>query len=245
MKTALIGASGFLGSALARSLKNRSLILLSRHSSPPFDLLKVPLAPIDADEIIYAAGSVRNAKDDSSLTALKNALGALKNPSRFIFISSLAVLPPKDGGKLSLYGEKKAAEEKLLWQYKDRHQITVLRPCAVYSDSGGSFEILIRFLKRYRAYPILPSKTIALLPIAGFCSAVQLCLDNPQTIGQSYVALEGYYTWKEAAEYFAKKEGITLEGGKALPHLGILDGLFHEWDENSAPLKALGWKPSP
>lgn len=246
-KTVIIGGTGYIGSAIKNYLPDRTILVFSRHSNPPVDI-EVPssIPIIDADEVIFAAGSIKTPKKGSwdavNSIGLGNVLKKLKSSTRFIFISSIAAIPPISGVPLTPYGKSKVKAEELLTLYQDKHAITILRPCAVYGGSG--FELLTRFIKLYQAYPIFPSKTIALVSLQDLCAAVLLCLDKTESIGKTYNVVENNYTWKEISEFFAKKEGLLLKGGKTLPALPFLEGLFFEWKIDNTPLLNLGWMPS-
>ena len=246
----IIGGTGYIGMGLTQYLQGRDIISYSRHSQPPVDVrFADTIPPIDADEVIFSAGLIKNTSlrdsDAVAIQGLKNVLNALVRPTRFIHLSSLAVVPDKNNKPITPYGKRKRQAEKILSQYQDKHQVTILRPCSVYGGEKSGFDILIRFMKRYQAYPVVPSQTISLVSLKDLCSAVQLCLDNPQTIGKTYSVIENHYTWEETAQFFAHQENITLTAGKRLPKLPFLDGLFQEWEIQSDELRALGWNPSP
>ncbi|MGL5253847.1 MAG: NAD-dependent epimerase/dehydratase family protein [Brevinema sp.] len=246
----IVGGTGYIGMGLSRYLQNRDIISYSRHSIPPVDVRFPSTIPtIDADEVIFSAGLIKNTisrdSDEVAIQGLENVLQALAQPTRFIYLSSLAAVPDKDNKPITLYGKRKLKAEKILDKYRDKHQITVLRPCAVYGEEGSGFNVLIRFMKRYQAYPVLPTQTISLVSLKDLCSAVQLCLDNPQTVNKTYPVIENHYTWQQASLFFARQENITLTRAKKLPQLPFLDGLFQEWIIQSDELRALGWNPSP
>ncbi|MGL5721422.1 MAG: NAD-dependent epimerase/dehydratase family protein [Brevinema sp.] len=246
----IIGGTGYIGKGLTCHLQERDIVSYSRQSQPPVDVRFSHTIPIiDADEVIFSAGLIKNVhlrdSDEVAIQGLENVLQALDRPTRFIYLSSLAVVPDKNNKPITLYGKRKLKAEKILSRYQDKHEITILRPCSVYGGEKSGFDVLIRFMKRYQAYPVLPSQTISLVSLKDLCLAVQLCLDNPQTIGKTYPVIENHYTWEQVSHFYARQENITLTTGKRLPQLPFLDGLFQEWDIQSDDLRALGWNPSP
>jgi UDP-glucose 4-epimerase len=68
---------------------------------------------------------------------------------RFVYISTVAVLSPSDGGISSAYADSKRAAEREVFEFGDRIEVVVVRPTTVYgpNDRGNVFK-LVRWVDR-------------------------------------------------------------------------------------------------
>jgi len=155
VRVAVSGATGFVGSAIARELTRRGnrVVALTRREPPGpamewrrYDLREAPdsglLAGVDA--VVHCAYDETAPLDDvealDALLELARAAGA-----RFVFVSSLA----SSGSAHSTYGLAKHRAESRLDLARD----LVVRPGLVVGD-GGLFENLASTIRRWGLAPV-------------------------------------------------------------------------------------------
>lgn len=172
---ALTGATGFIGSVIARHLLEhgwRVRVLVRSGSGQKLlknlnletvhgaleDLSSLQELVAGADAIVHCAGRVRGVSqsefDSVNVTGVSNLLRAAQSHSKnphFILISSLAAREPK----LSPYALSKHRGEKLLIEQGKKMRWLIMRPPAVYGP--GDRELL----------PILKAMAAGFAPILG------------------------------------------------------------------------------
>ncbi|CAM4109229.1 Nucleoside-diphosphate-sugar epimerase [Pedobacter westerhofensis] len=174
MKIILTGASGFLGSHIARYFKEEAVVKLGRTKGDILACLDqdVPELPV-ADIVIHAAGKAhmvpRTIDEERDFYAInvqgtQNLLTALSNniqlPYAFVFISTIAVYG-QDTGKLiseehpleatDPYGKSKIAAEKVVQEWCNTNDVrcVILRlPLIAGSNPPGNLNAMIKGIKR-------------------------------------------------------------------------------------------------
>ena len=163
---ALTGATGFIGSAIARKLvkegwRVRALIRAplrrERLEGIPIQWVHGTLEDIehldslvgDADAVVHCAGAVRGITDADFYPVNVEAvsrlahIAAIRSPApRFLLISSLAAREPN----LSVYAASKRMGEIALSQMAGGFVWTVLRPPAVYGPGDRAMLPLFRLM---------------------------------------------------------------------------------------------------
>jgi len=230
---ALTGATGFIGSWIARHLVEagwRVRVLVrpgSERRLPDLPLqihratLEEPAALTEfvagASAVVHCAGRVRgisaadfepvNSEATARLVRLARRLGA----SRFVLISSLAAREPR----LSPYAASKhKAERHLLIEGKDLEWI-VLRPPAVYGPGDREMRPLLEAMAR-GVVPIVghPQGRFSLLYVEDLAAAVAAALstDVVREIFEIDDGKPGGYDWKEVLAIAA-----AFRGGRVVP----------------------------
>lgn len=221
---ALTGATGFIGSALARQLQAAGwqIRALLRPNSSKTRLGNLSVQQVEgsledpdslrrlvsgADTVIHCAGAVRGA----SLTHFDwvNAQGverlvqvaAEQQPlPRFLLISSLAAREPD----LSPYATSKRRGEQLLTSAAGEMKWTVLRPPAVYGPGDRELLPLFQWIRRGIAPLLGPANArFSLLYVEDLAEAViQLlnCENYQCTVFELHDGKNHGYTWGEVID---------------------------------------------
>lgn len=168
---ALTGVTGFIGSAVARTLTAAGYEVRALVRSPArlgdrsasFEVVQGSLSNRDSLEklvtgtvaVVHCAGSVRGATQEAfdsvnvgGTAALLEAMEALATPPPLLHLSSLAAREPE----LSFYARSKHRSEQLLAERAGRVRWMVLRPPPVYGP--GDRELLPLF--RLMAHGVAP-----------------------------------------------------------------------------------------
>lgn len=247
---ALTGATGFIGSALARRLITEGwrVRALRRSPTPPRHLAAVSLDWVqgtledrdcleglvgDSDVVIHCAGVLRGITDADfypvNVEAVSRlaAIAASHSPiPRFLLISSLAAREPA----LSPYAASKRMGEIALSKAGDRLQWTALRPPAVYGPGDRELLPLLRLMLHGIA-PI-PGRTDArfsLIYVDDLTEAAVRWLDGKVCEGRTFELDDGHpqgYSWHEVIETFERLRGkwvIRFEVPESL--LNLIAGL--------------------
>jgi nucleoside-diphosphate-sugar epimerase len=218
---ALTGATGFVGTALARRLtaaghRIKALIRPSSGHKRPADVAAAwingdleNLASLrclvdGADAVIHCAGAVRGASREQfdrvnadGLARLVQAAAAQKPAPRFLLISSLTAREPH----LSHYAASKRQGEKLLAEIYGQLSWTVYRPCAVYGPGDRELLPLFRWMAKGIA-PILGSGNgrFSMLYVEDLAEAIAQWLDCNCCRYGTYELHDGHpggYSWHE------------------------------------------------
>jgi len=228
---ALTGATGFIGSAIARRLVRQGWRVRALIRSPlrrahleetsiqwvPGTLEKIEdLDSLvgDADSVIHCAAALRGVTDADFYPANVEAvsrlaqIAALKSPApRFLLISSLAAREPK----LSAYAASKRMGEIALSQIDRGFAWTVLRPPAVYGPGDRALLPLFRLMQRGIA-PLLArtDARFSLLYVEDMAEAVIKWLVSESRERCVFELDDGHprgYSWCEVAETFERLRG--------------------------------------
>jgi nucleoside-diphosphate-sugar epimerase len=228
---ALTGATGFIGSAIARKLVKegwgvRALI------RPPLRRARLEGISVqwvhgaledsehldslvgDADAVVHCAGTVRGITEADFYAANVGAvsrlaqIAALRSPApRFLLISSLAARAPN----LSVYAASKRMGEIALSQMGGGFAWTVLRPPAVYGPGDRAMLPLFRLMERGIA-PLLGRNDarFSLLYVEDLAEAVIKWLVSESGESRVFELDDGHprgYGWCEVAETLERLRG--------------------------------------
>jgi nucleoside-diphosphate-sugar epimerase len=231
---ALTGASGFIGSAIARKLVNQGWCVRALIRAPlrRGRLEGIPIQPVDgtledidhletlvsdAEAVIHCAGVVRGITEADfhgvNVAAVSRLaqIAALRSPApRFLLISSLAAREPN----LSAYAASKRMGEIALSQMAGGFPWTVLRPPAVYGPGDRAMLPLFRLMARGIA-PLLGrhGARFSLLYVEDLADAVTKWLVSQSRESGVFELDDGHpkgYSWCEVADTFAQLRGKPM-----------------------------------
>ncbi len=221
---ALTGATGFIGSALARQLcgagwhvkalarpesnvaclSNLDIELITGSVG---DLDRLKLLVADAYAVVHCAGAVRGLKptefDEVNVEGTANLVNALEeqNPSpRLLAISSLAAREPN----LSPYAASKRRGEDAVRRLGQRMEWVILRPPAVYGPGDREMLFLFRSMAQGVGL-ILGPKTahFSLIYVEDLVMAIQRWLEQGNCENGVYELHDGQpggYSWDDVVE---------------------------------------------
>ena len=231
---AITGATGFIGSMLAKKLATtgwhiRALVRSASLGKLPKDIeaewVTGDLEDIEsleklfagADTIIHCAGAVRGASQDDfnrinvDGVARMVQIAASQNPKpRFLLISSLAAREPQ----LSFYADSKRGGEKALASLSGDMFWGVLRPPAVYGP--GDREMLPLFQTMFRGLaPVIGSRKnrVSLLYVEDLADAIISWLHKSEHSRCFYELHDGHqsgYSWQEIIDVVELLKGKTI-----------------------------------
>lgn len=214
---ALTGATGFVGSALARFLMQRGdrVRLLHRSEAPPFALSQGSMwvrgdlddqAALDrvvdaTDAVVHCAGAIRGATaavfQHTNVTGTKNLMNVVSRQPMapyLVVLSSLAAREPQ----LSHYARSKQDEEQVVAQ--SGHAAVVLRPPAIYGPGDKSLADLFALLQRGWC-PMVGRGRFSLLYIHDLLEAIAVLLQQrPCGVMALHDGREGGYGWADVAQ---------------------------------------------
>lgn len=228
---ALTGATGFIGSVIARKLVQegwcvRGLIRSPSSSARPAattvqwvqgsfeDLDSLERLVGDADVVVHCAGAVRGITEADFYQANVEAvarlahLAASRNPApRFLLMSSLAAREPD----LSPYAASKRLGEIALSKVADRLIWTALRPPAVYGPGDREMLPLLRLMLRGIA-PVVGGKSarFSMLYVDDLADAVVKWLVSDSRENRIFELDDGHpggYSWCEVVETVERLRG--------------------------------------
>ncbi len=219
---ALTGASGFIGSAVARSLNERGFPVRALVRDPgalartdDVEIVQGSLEDPDslrrlvdgADVVIHCAGAIkaRSGKEFQAINAggterLARAVAEARSRPRVMLVSSLAAREPS----LSPYAASKHAAEEVMSRQESGLEYCVVRPPAVYGPGDRSTLGLFRQL--VRGYAIVPWRVqgrFSLIYIDDLVAAMERLLAVPKWNGSVIEPDDGRadgYTWTDLAE---------------------------------------------
>ncbi|MBZ0168709.1 NAD-dependent epimerase/dehydratase [Candidatus Methylomirabilis lanthanidiphila] len=231
---ALTGATGFIGSALARRLIQEEWWVRALYRSPSPPLHLAGLSPEwvrgtledrdclealvgDADVVIHCAGALRGitAADfyQANVEAVSRlaSIAASRNPApRFLLISSLAAREPE----LSPYAASKRMGEVALSKVSDQLSWTALRPPAVYGPGDRALLPLLRLMLHGIApIPGCKDARFSLLYVEDLAEAAVKWLTGEVREKRAFELDDGHpqgYTWHEVVETFERLRGRRM-----------------------------------
>jgi len=159
----LIGAGGFVGSAVREAAERRGVALraASRRSTPPVDILHpetLDAAMHGIDTVVHAAGAAHvfrrtPAADDwlrrTNVDGTRNVVAAARRSGvgHVVLVSSVSV----HGGDGEVYAESKRDAERVAVEEAGNTSLTILRLATVYGEGDrGNVVRLIRAVDRRR-----------------------------------------------------------------------------------------------
>jgi len=121
------------------------------------------------------------------------AAAAEQGVRRFVHVSTVAVLPPSDGGYASSYADSKRAAEQEVLGFRDRIEVVVVRPTTVYgpNDRGNIYK-LIRWIDRGLPAIIGSGENRKSLVYSRNLADALLFLAEHGKSGESYVVTDGH-----------------------------------------------------
>jgi nucleoside-diphosphate-sugar epimerase len=228
---ALTGATGFIGSAIARKLVKKGCRVRALVRTPSRrarleelsiewvhgtleDIQHLESLVGDADAIIHCAGALRGITDADfypvnveAVSRLAQIAAARSPAPRFLLISSLAAREPD----LSPYAASKRMGEAALSQMGGPFPWTVLRPPAVYGPGDRALLPLFRLMQHGFA-PLLgrTDARFSLLYVEDLAEAVIRWLLSERLESGMFELDDGHpsgYSWYDVAETFERVRG--------------------------------------
>ncbi|MBI5316587.1 MAG: NAD(P)-dependent oxidoreductase [Nitrospirae bacterium] len=228
---ALTGATGFIGSVIARKLVQEGWCVRALIRPPSSsarlagttvqwvqgtfeDLDSLERLVGDADVVVHCAGAVRGITEADFFQANVEAVARLahlassRNPApRFLLISSLAAREPN----LSPYAASKRMGEIALTKVGDRLTWTVLRPPAVYGPGDREMLPLLRLMLRGIAPVVGGSDArFSMLYVDDLADAVVKWLASDSRENRVFELDDGHpggYSWCEIVETVERLRG--------------------------------------
>ena len=231
---AITGATGFIGSMLAKRLASkgwhiralvRSASLGKRLKDIALEWVSGDLEDRDslkrlvagADAIVHCAGAVRGASQEDfdrinvdGVARLVQAATAQNPKPRFLLISSLAAREPQ----LSFYAASKRNGEKALASHSGDMFWGVFRPAAVYGPGDREMLPLFQWMFRGLAPMIGSDKNrVSLLYVEDLAEAIVSWLQNSKDSKRFYELHDGHqsgYTWSEIIDVVEHLNGKSI-----------------------------------
>ena len=226
---ALTGATGFIGSALCRTLARagwriRALARQTPEAAPTSeiqwirgdldDAVGLERLVADVDAVIHCAGAVRGRCAEhfqqANVHGSERLLQATRKAAphaRFLYMSSLAAREPT----LSWYAASKHRAEELLAQQAGAVVLTIFRPTAVYGPGDRELRLVFRLLQR-GWLPVAGDRAacLTLLHVHDLSAAVARWLNCSRPISGTFELHDGRrggYTWDSVAAIAAEVYG--------------------------------------
>jgi uncharacterized protein YbjT (DUF2867 family) len=182
----LVGATGFLGSAVAARLTERQAIALVRSTSDRSVLptgmqlregdLAQPLPLEDIDTLIFCASM-----GFGHLPAVIRQLAQAKRVRRALFISTTAIFTSLPSASRAVRRTAEAAVQASALDW------TILRPTMIYGTARDrNISRLLRFIKRWPVFPLCGNALWQPIYVDDLADAVVAALDSPRTIRMAY-----------------------------------------------------------
>jgi nucleoside-diphosphate-sugar epimerase len=228
---ALTGATGFIGSTLARVLHQagwevRALVRpgtaanrlsdlgITRVSGNLEDVASLRSLVAGADAVVHCAGAVRGATQSDfrriNVTGVERLVAAARSqtpPPYFLLISSLAAREPQ----LSAYAASKRDGERALQDNAGGMPWVVLRPPAVYGPGDREMLPLFRWMMRGIALVTGARRArFSLLYVEDLATAVARLLEQPDTQGTTFELHDGRqdgYSWDDIVSTASQLRG--------------------------------------
>jgi nucleoside-diphosphate-sugar epimerase len=225
---ALTGATGFIGSRVARRLVangyklqalTRTTSDRSRLSGLKIDWVEGALEDLDslkrlangADAVIHCAGAVRGATqahfDRLNVDGVARLVQAVREQHpvpRFLLISSLAAREPE----ISLYASSKRRGEAVLATHSGQIPWTVFRPPAVYGPGDREMLPLMQWMLRGIAFILGSGDTrFSMLYVDDLAEAIRHWLLESRPLEQTFELHDGHadgYSWQDVIATFER-----------------------------------------
>jgi nucleoside-diphosphate-sugar epimerase len=228
---ALTGATGFIGSAVARQIDRAGwqvrALVRPQSNRKRQDGIKAQWIEGDLEDaeslrrlvrgasaVVHCAGAVRGATQNDfnrvnvdGVARLVNVATKAKTVPRFLLMSSLAAREPQ----LSPYATSKRLGEKALSQGAGEMPWAALRPSAVYGPGDREMLPLFRSMDRGVA-PVLGSEgaRFSLLYVEDLAAAIRRWLDSEIAAARQFELDDGHpqgYTWETVIDTAARLRG--------------------------------------
>jgi len=238
MRLLVTGASGFVGSHVARAGSQRgdTVRCLVRASSNRGALRGLPVETVvgdlgDADSleravrgvdaVVHCAATTSETSPDWALSHRTNALGTANLLSacehqavrRFVLVSTQSA----NADNTSAYGTTKLEAERIV--AAGRVAFTILRPSTVYGPGArGLFAKISHYVATLPVIPIIGDGRQRFRPICvgDLATAILDCLGSPQTVGKTYDLGGG-----DGVSFAEFIDGIGAALGKQRPKLRV------------------------
>lgn len=231
---ALTGATGFIGSTLAKHLHHSgwNVRVLIRPFADERRLGNIPVERISGsldnpaclrtlvsgvDTVIHCAGAVRGATrkdfDRVNVAGVEHLLRAIAEQNTrpaFLLISSLAAREPH----LSDYAASKRAGERVLQEKAAGMRWNILRPPAVYGPGDREMLPLFRLMLRGIA-PVTGTRDarLSLLYVDDLAEAVLRIVNHPELRNGTYELHDGReqgYSWRDIVDTVRRLRGSGI-----------------------------------
>lgn len=289
---AITGATGFIGTRIAHRLvaqgwKVRALVRPASAAQAPklpgvvwevgelSDCAAMERLVSGVDGVVHCAGAVRGATSQDfdqvnvdSTVLLAEIASKMKEPPRFLLISSLAARSPE----LSLYAASKRKGEAVLANHAGTMSWGALRPPAVYGPGDKEMKPLFQWMFRGLAPLIGPeSNRVSLLYVDDLAGAVVGWFTHCNKSNQVFELHDGTpggYSWLDIIDVIEKMRDRTIRkvqiplpllrflaacnlkkaelfGGKPMLSPGKVRELtHHDWVADNAQInRAIDWQP--
>lgn len=206
----LIGRNGFIGSHFAAnsSLHRFKIVAPSRQEADLTDFESL-LSFLQPDDIVVNVAGYASATDTTekglevfdlvNVKGVQNLAEACcqKKVKQLIHLSSIAamgnlykenVVETDQGECTSPYAKSKFEGEKILSTYFPKLNITILRPTSVFGSARGLTQTLCKVVSnRIVPLPGGGDNYVPLTYVQNIVHAIELCINNPQCFGQTFV----------------------------------------------------------
>lgn len=231
MQIAITGGTGFIGRALVKKLlsKNHQVRILTR-KKPKNKLKNVSYCAISFDDVDSLATAVQDCDaiahlaaalfcrsrkefEKANVIATRNLVSACakleNNPSKFVYISSLAAGGPADEpGKpraedmhespVSYYGITKLQGEKELSELPPRVKTITLRPPIVYGKRDAGISTIAHWIKKgFMVNAGAKNSFFTFIYLDDLANAIMTAVENDNLAGKTYYVCDNsIYTWE-------------------------------------------------
>jgi nucleoside-diphosphate-sugar epimerase len=180
------------------------------------------------DVVFHVAGVTKALKDEDyfkgnvgytrDLVEASLAAGKVK---RFVLVSSLAAAGPTRNERplseadeerpVSVYGRSKLEGERALLEFKDRLNITIVRPPGVYGPRDSEFFIYFKMIQRgFAPVPLGGTSCLDLIHVVDLVRGIRLAAESERAVGRTYFLRgPGPHRIRDLAEIIAKALGKT------------------------------------
>jgi dihydroflavonol-4-reductase len=167
-------------------------------------------------------GSNREQFENVNVQGTENvcrAMAEVKSAKRLVCVSSLSAAGPSQLGSpitekypckpVSIYGETKLKGERIAISYKNKFQVSVIRPAAVYGPRET--DIFAYFKMVRQGLVLIPGdgiQEISFVHVSDVVDSILLAGQSPKAVGQIYFVSDGKsYRWED----FARVVGQVLK----------------------------------
>jgi nucleoside-diphosphate-sugar epimerase len=180
------------------------------------------------DVVIHIAGVTKALKDEEYFRGnvgytrdLAEASLAAGKVERFILVSTLAAAgPTRDERPLteadeerpvSVYGRSKLEGERALLEFKDRLNVTIVRPPGVYGPRDLEFFTYFKMIQRgFAPIPFGGTSCLDLIHVADLVRGIRLAAESERAVGNTYFLRgSGPHRLRDLAETIARALGKT------------------------------------